>query len=156
MRRAARLLSRGYRVTATAGLCGYQSASHFSVVFRQQYGVPPVVFKRAAKLDARLRWRDWKDEVEPVRPGSSEYFRRRRRRNEDVRRFQRLIRGMPALAHAALKEHAAPARPVLRVVPAVPAFSWSKALSRRVEREEDSRFRGVFDDDEWDDLLEVG
>ncbi len=102
MELAARVLSLDYSVGTTARTCGYSSPSHFSQVFHSTYGITPSAFRKAAKLHARLEWRKWKDQIEPVRAGSQEYFRRRRRWRDDERELHKIVRTMPHAAQAAL------------------------------------------------------
>lgn len=114
MRRAVRILASDQEVTTAASSCGFGSPSHFCVAFKTYYqGTTPVQFKRASKLDRRLQWRAWKDEVDPVRPGSTEYFRRRKRWSADRLALERLVRTMAPVAQAALTETKPPPRPVL-------------------------------------------
>ena len=42
--RAREMLSRGHNVTEVAYAVGYESISHFSQVFKKQFGTPPSIF----------------------------------------------------------------------------------------------------------------
>jgi len=112
---ALRLLSSDYTtytIRAVARQCGYETPSHFTKVFRERYGVTPSLFQRATKIENRLTWRRFIDKVRPVKTGSSEYFRRRKRYNEDVQKLRGLVGNMPSAAKDALRETRRPERPV--------------------------------------------
>ncbi len=115
MDQAARFLSRttGGSVASAWQRSGYRSHAHFTRTFESYFGISPQTYRRIAALEERLAWRDWKDRVSPVLPGSSEYFRRRKRRSENVRELQRLTRGLLPNARAALTLHAPPQRLVV-------------------------------------------
>jgi AraC-like DNA-binding protein len=107
MDQAARFLSRtGGSVAAAWERSGYLSHAHFTRTFEGYFGISPQRYRRIATLEERLAWRDWKDRVSPVPPGSSEYFRKRKRRSENVRELQRLTRGLLPNARTALTIHA--------------------------------------------------
>jgi AraC-like DNA-binding protein len=111
---AARFLSRTHGSVADAWMrSGYRSQAHFTRTFASYFGITPRKYRRIAVLEGRLSWRDWKDQIDPARPGSSEYFRRRKRRSENVRELQRLTRGLLPNARAALTDYAPPQRPVI-------------------------------------------
>jgi AraC-like DNA-binding protein len=158
-----------YTVSAAARWCGYQTPSHFTKAFRERYGVTPSFFRRVAKIENRLIWRRFNDKVQPVRTGSSEYFRRRKRYNEDARMLRVLVGAMPTAAKDALREVRRPERPVFEPrswrsepVPAVPdgltdeqfdslferrLFSFEELSSRVEHRLGDSRdFDALLDD----------
>jgi len=113
MQKAARALTLGNTVAKTWFSSGYRSQAHFSRTFDCHYGITPRVYRRIAMLESRLAWREWNDKVRPVRPGSGEYFRRRKRRAENVRELQRLTRRLLPSARAALAANAPPPRPVI-------------------------------------------
>ncbi len=119
MDRSAKLLAQHYSVSTSAHMSGYRSASHFSLVFRQHFDVTPQHFRRALKINRRLQWRTWNDEVNPVQPGCHEYFRRRRRWNEDQRTLHRLVKGMSAMTQSALSANLPPPRHVFKEFGAV-------------------------------------
>lgn len=93
-------------VAAARERSGYRSHAHFTRTFEGYFGISPQRYRRIAVLEQRLAWRDWKDRVSPVSPGSSEYFRRRKRRSENIRELQRLTHGLLPNARAALTTHA--------------------------------------------------
>jgi AraC-like DNA-binding protein len=111
--RAVTVLSNDYAVTAAARWCGYQTTSHFTKAFRERYGVTPSFFRRVTKIENRLNWRRFNDKVRPVKTGSPEYFRRRKRYNEDTRNLRALVASMPPAAKAALQAVRRPERLVL-------------------------------------------
>ena len=114
MDQSARFLSRtGGSVAAAWERSGYRSHAHFTRTFERFFGISPQRYRRIATLEERLAWRDWKDRVSPVLPGSSEYFRRRKRRSENVRELQRLTRGLLPNARSALTIYAPRQRPVV-------------------------------------------
>jgi AraC-like DNA-binding protein len=100
-------------VSAAARWCGYQTPSHFTKAFRERYGVTPSLFRRVAKIENRLIWRRFNDKVRPVKTGSSEYFRRRKRYNEDARKLRVVVAAMPPAAKEALQQVRRPERFVL-------------------------------------------
>jgi AraC-like DNA-binding protein len=112
MDHAARLLARGYWSGVAGQQSGYRSLSHFSVAFRSHYGVTPQEFRRAVRLDGRLKWRARRNNVSPVGVNTREYDRRRRRWREDERALGILVRNMLPAGGAALRTHARPMRPV--------------------------------------------
>jgi AraC-like DNA-binding protein len=113
METAARTLAHRYYVRVVHRRSGLKSPSHFSRAFRRYFGVTPQQFRRAARLNGRLQWRAWKDQIEPVKPGTPEYFRRRKRWSEDERALHRLVREMLPAGRAALHANAPPERPVI-------------------------------------------
>jgi AraC-like DNA-binding protein len=128
MDQSARFLSRTGGSVATAWeRSGYRSHAHFTRTFEGYFGISPQRYRRIAMLEARLGWRDWKDRVSPVPPGSSEYFRRRKRRSENVRELQRLTRGLLPNARAALTFHT----PRERVVVDLDAVRRARETRRR-------------------------
>jgi AraC-like DNA-binding protein len=128
MDQAARFLSRtGGPVAAAWERSGYRSHAHFTRTFKSYFGISPQRYRRIASLEGRLAWRNWKDRVSPVPPGSREYFRRRKRRSENVRELQRLTRGLLPNARAALTIHA----PRQRVVVDLDAASRARKARHR-------------------------
>jgi AraC-like DNA-binding protein len=134
MRRAVKLLGQNWTVAATARMCGLRSHSYFTSIFGQHYGVTPAQFRRAAKINGRLAWRAWKDRVDPVRPGSSEYYRRRRRWSDDNRVLRRLVRSMRPEARSALHEHTPEPWPVARERILARYHAQQNEIAARVER----------------------
>jgi AraC-like DNA-binding protein len=157
MMRAVRLLAEEHRVATTAAWCGYASVSHFSKSFRECYGVSPSDFRLAAKLQSRLVWRRFNDKVRPVKAGSSEYFKRRKRYNEDVRRLRKLVTAMPSVARGALGSVQPPERRVYPTEwfppdpPPLPRRSFSDAWFEALvdERQEEMREDLVDDIHRW-------
>ncbi len=126
---AARFLSRTEGPVADAWMrSGYRSQAHFTRTFASYFGITPQKYRRIAVLETRLAWRDWKDQIDPARPGSSEYFRRRKRRSENVRELQRLTRGLLPNARTALAAYAPPRRLAIDVRPT------RRARARRRQR----------------------
>jgi AraC-like DNA-binding protein len=115
MQVAAQTISRGASVGLARRFCGYRSDAHFTRTFESYFGVTPRTYRRIAVLEDRLNWRDWQDEINPVGAGSHEYFRRRKRRSENVREVQRLLRPILPNGRAALLEYAPPPRKVIDV-----------------------------------------
>jgi AraC-like DNA-binding protein len=113
MHTSARLLSRRTSVSWAWRASGYRSQAHFTRTFERYYGLSPRAYLRIVALEDLLDWRDWNDRVRPVRPGSSEYFRRRKRRSENVRELQRRVRSILPNARAALTAHASSPRRVI-------------------------------------------
>jgi AraC-like DNA-binding protein len=112
---AARTMSRGASVGSTRRWSGYRSDAHFTRTFERYFGVTPRTYRRIAVLEDRLAWRDWQDEINPVAAGSQEYFRRRKRRSENVREVHRLLRPILPNGRAALLDYAPPPRKVIDV-----------------------------------------
>jgi AraC-like DNA-binding protein len=113
MQIAAQTMSRGASVRLARRFCGYRSDAHFTRTFERYFGVTPRTYRRIAVLEDRLNWRDWQDEINPVSAGSHEYFRRRKRRGENVREVQRLLRPILPNGRTALLEYAPPPRKVI-------------------------------------------
>jgi AraC-like DNA-binding protein len=132
---ALRLLGKEYTVAWVAPWCGYRSASHFIKAFSNRYGTTPGRFRLAAKIEHRLIQRRFVDTVRPVPTSSPEYFRRRKRYNEDVRALQRLVREMPLAAQEALAQVRRPQRVV---------YGGDKPWPRRVSTP--GRSRAEFDE----------
>lgn len=102
-------------IRAVARWCGYRTPSHFTKAFRERYGVTPSVFRQAVKIENRLNWRRFNDKIRPVETGSPEYFRRRKRYNEDSLQLRDLIKAMPPAAKEALRQVRRPERLVLEL-----------------------------------------
>lgn len=115
MQRAARSMSRSASVGLARRWSGYRSDAHFTRMFERYFGVTPRAYRRIAVLEDRLAWRDWQDEINPVSAGSHEYFRRRKRRSENVREVQRLLRPILPNGRVALLDYAPPPRKVIDV-----------------------------------------
>jgi AraC-like DNA-binding protein len=110
---AARNLSREASVSVARSRSGYRSDAHFTRTFHGYYGITPDTYRRVVRLQALLDWRDWNDKVRRVPGGTREYYRRRKRRNENVRELHRLTRGLLPNARRALAATARAPRPVL-------------------------------------------
>jgi AraC-like DNA-binding protein len=141
--RALRVLSSdymSYTVSAAARSCGYQTPSHFTKAFRERYGVTPSFFRRVAKIENRLIQRRFIDKVRPVTTGSSEYFRRRKRYNEDAQMLRVLIGAMPDAAKKALRDVRRPERLVFE-----PRDWRSEPVSTAPDRLTDEQFDSLFE-----------
>ena len=150
MGRGARELAQQAAVENAAYKSGFLSHSHFSLAFRRFFGVTPRQFRRAARLERHLEWRSWNDEVRPVDPGSSEYFKRAKRRRRDQAELRALIRKMLPSAQAALRANPPYKRPVidLEALRAARAASRREARARAME-EAMERFQ-AWDPPDWD------
>lgn len=113
MERATRLLSSRYLVRVAAEQSGFRSHAHFTRTFTAHIGLTPQEYRRAATTQHRIQYRIFKDKVDPVKPGSPEYFRRRKRWREDGRRLHRLVAKAHPFGRAKLAAHAPPERSVV-------------------------------------------